>query len=438
MHIKHLNRSTGSAKSAADYLTKGTSAEHIQVLKGDPYLTAEVADNLEFKHKYTSGVIAWHIDDKPTPEEIEMVLNDYESMAFAGLEPDQYSFSAVQHTESDGSVHVHTFSARCELQTGKSLNTAPPGSLQAFDSIRDYHNELKNWKSPENPLLAKATQIGASNLPRDKKLAKEQINESLLSQVETGFVKNRGDVIEQLEQSGFEIARETKSSISIKDPSGGQNIRLTGVLYERTFNSVTAHATANTAANERRAETSERRAERFKNNYQQECSKRATYNRKRYQRPIADTPQKAETVRAEGYIPFRIGRGIDAAYSARNLDAEQQLHVDSIPANRESRGKVADVRQNRANIQSNHVSNQNRIESTYDRARTTIEQCIRTSASRLSAAIQRIESAIRTTVRSDKRTSRQHRNKHAKHEQRHYTDSNSKQLQRASGMSNMR
>ena len=42
-------------------------------------------------------------------------------------------------------------------------------------------------------------------------------------------------MIETLQDAGFEIARQTDKAISIKNPSGGRNIRLTGGLYERDF-----------------------------------------------------------------------------------------------------------------------------------------------------------------------------------------------------------
>ena len=42
-------------------------------------------------------------------------------------------------------------------------------------------------------------------------------------------------MIKTLETAGFEIARTTQKSISIKDPEGGQNIRLKGAIYEQDF-----------------------------------------------------------------------------------------------------------------------------------------------------------------------------------------------------------
>ena len=132
MHIKFLARGTGSAREAADYLlgardATGQLREGVEVLRGDPHQVAAVADALAFEHKYTSGVIAWAPDDTPTDEQIGAVLDAFERTAWAGLEPDRYAWAAVLHRERDGGAHVHVLAARCDLETGRSLNIAPPG-----------------------------------------------------------------------------------------------------------------------------------------------------------------------------------------------------------------------------------------------------------------------------------------------------------------------
>ena len=67
------------------------------VLRGDPDAVAAVADALEFEHKYTSGVIAWAPEDRPSDLAIDRVLDEFEQTAWAGLEPDRYAWAAVQH-----------------------------------------------------------------------------------------------------------------------------------------------------------------------------------------------------------------------------------------------------------------------------------------------------------------------------------------------------
>ena len=63
----------------------------------------------------------------PSAGEIERTLDEFEKTAWAGLAPDRYAWSAVLHRENNGRVHVHVLAARCDLETGRSLNIAPPG-----------------------------------------------------------------------------------------------------------------------------------------------------------------------------------------------------------------------------------------------------------------------------------------------------------------------
>ena len=152
MMIKFLARGTGSAAAAADYLTREQNLapeqdqdqdqdrdpeknpEEVKVLRGNPHQVADVADALQFEHKYTSGVIAWAPEDKPSDAQIGRVLDEFEKTAWAGLEPDRYAWAAVQHREAGGGVHVHVLAARCDLETGKSLNIAAPGWQKTFDT----------------------------------------------------------------------------------------------------------------------------------------------------------------------------------------------------------------------------------------------------------------------------------------------------------------
>ena len=67
---------------------------------------------------------------RPSDAQIGRVVAEFEKTAWAGLEPDRYTWAAVQHREAGGGVHVHVLAARVDLETGKSLNIAAPGSLE--------------------------------------------------------------------------------------------------------------------------------------------------------------------------------------------------------------------------------------------------------------------------------------------------------------------
>ena len=94
MHVEFIARGTGSARAAVDYLlgeraAAGKLRDGVEVRRGDPDIVA-AADSLEFKHKYTSGVIAWAPEDRPTDAQVEAVL-----------EPDRYAWTGVEHRAAD-------------------------------------------------------------------------------------------------------------------------------------------------------------------------------------------------------------------------------------------------------------------------------------------------------------------------------------------------
>ena len=221
MHIRCLRRGTGLAGEAAGYLVgerdaMGREREGVEVLRGDPDMVAAVADSLEFEHKYRSIVIAWAPEDRPTDAQIGAVLDEFEKTAWAGLEPDRYAWTAVLHREHGGGVHVHILTARCDLETGKSLNIAPPGWQKTFDPLRDAFNHEHGWSRPDDPARARTQQPGhrayieVANLragleheadPRDL------IRDYLVQRVEHGVVQGRADVVAALEDAGFEVPR---------------------------------------------------------------------------------------------------------------------------------------------------------------------------------------------------------------------------------------
>ena len=156
MLVKFLAHGTGSAQAAADYLTReldsqGEVREDVAVLRGDPDAVAAVADALEFDHKYTSGVIAWAPEDRPSDQDIDRVLNEFEQTAWAGLAPDRYAWAAVLHRAATGGVHVHVLAARCDLETGKSLNIAPPGWQQTYDPLVEALQPRPGLEPPGRP-----------------------------------------------------------------------------------------------------------------------------------------------------------------------------------------------------------------------------------------------------------------------------------------------
>ena len=105
-------------------------------------------------------MIAWSPEDAASEGEIERMLDDFQKTGWAGLDPDRYAWSAVLHLEKNGEVHVHTLAGRCDLETGRSLNIAPPGWQRTFDRLRDALNHEHGWSRPDDPERVRARQPG--------------------------------------------------------------------------------------------------------------------------------------------------------------------------------------------------------------------------------------------------------------------------------------
>ena len=249
MLIKFLARGTGSARAAARYLlgerdAAGKPREGVEVLRGNPEMVAAVADTLAFEHKYTSGVIAWAPEDRPTDEQIEAVLDAFEKTAWAGLERDRYAWTAVLHREHGGGAHLHVLAARCDLETGRSLNVAPPGWKKTFGPLRDAFNHEHGWARPDDPARARVQQPGhrayveATQLRAGLRLEaspRDLIRDYLLQRVEHGTVRDRAEVVSALREAGLEVPRQGKDYLTALDPESGDRWRLKGELYGENF-----------------------------------------------------------------------------------------------------------------------------------------------------------------------------------------------------------
>lgn len=349
MLIKFLDHGRGSGRGAARYLLAkhdhlGIERAEVQVLRGNPELVGQVADSLDFQHRYTSGVIAWAPEDAPSDEQIAAVIDDFERLAFAGLGSERIAYSAILHREDNGGVHIHVFNARVDLATGKSLNIAPPGWQRAFDLLRDHYNHLHGWAQPDDPARARTHQPGGKALIDAARLraglqvepdAKALVTEYLMQRVQSGAIKDRSDVLEALKYAGFEINRQGKDYISIKDADTGQKIRLKGAIYDQDFTAGRALESADRAGSKAYRKPDERRAAAARGELEAAIQRRVEYNKKRYQKPPQDD---------------RARPGEDAARDARAEQAASKAlgNADAFSASGNSRRLPADDRSNMA------------------------------------------------------------------------------------------
>ena len=91
-----------------------------EVLRGNPERTAVLIDASRHQWTYRAGVISFADSDDPTEDQQAEVMDQFERLAFAGLDPEQYEVLWVRHRH-EGRVELHFCTPRLELTTGTIL-----------------------------------------------------------------------------------------------------------------------------------------------------------------------------------------------------------------------------------------------------------------------------------------------------------------------------
>ena len=355
MHIKFLDHGKGSGRAAVTYLLgthdhNGEKRAEVRVLRGDPGIVGQVADSLTFVQRYTSGVLNWSPTDNPTPEQIDAVLDDFERIAFAGLDPSRVAHSAILHREDNGGVHVHVFTARVDLATGKSFNLAPPGWEKSYDPLRDMYNHRYGWARPDDPLRARALQPGkrglieAATMRRARKknpgLAKLDddalrraleiepdtravITENLMKRIDAGEVQNRAGILAALRKSGFEIPRAGRDYITVLNPKTGSRYRLKGRIYEASWTAASERVTNMLKSAAAAPRPDPEAAEKARVDLEAAIERRAKYNRERYPAPPAPAPTPVPAKKLK--IEVKTDDGNRDAFARLSAELEQGI-----------------------------------------------------------------------------------------------------------------
>jgi len=354
---KLFARGTGRGSGPVNYVTSQldpvTGRPRLpppEVLRGDPDITRALIDSLDFKHKYTSGVLSFAPEDMPTHAQQELVMATFEKAAFAGLALAQYNILWVRHTHTEtGRVELHYVTPRVELTSGKSLNIAPPGRKgvdgqplppKLFDDFVDYFNHKYGWARPNDPkrkrifspdndaLITKANlRQGVENSVTPKQI----ISEFLSQQIELGLIQDRKDVVTVLQEAGFAIPRQGKNYITVVDEHTQKRHRLKGGIYEQDF-SITATLGAEKSASSRPTNRDQQSdVDNILQQLKRAVSKRYQYNRTRY-----GAEDSTDQIAAEQFIERARGNhSKDDQQEIKNVDSHLH-HLLLLPWDRVS------------------------------------------------------------------------------------------------------
>lgn len=239
---KDIRRSSGG-KAVKDYLLgKDNDRENARLLQGDPDLTTEIINGLDFKKLYTSGTLAFDYGegDKLSEQDKQDIIDSFEQTLFPNLEPSQYTGYWVEHTdkvndENESRLELNFVFASVELTSGKALPVYyHRNDKHLTNAWRDFTVAKYELADP-NADDRKRTISTVKDLPKDIKELRDGLHELIAVEIEKENISNRSDILMFLKSKDIEVARETDKSISIKNPHSTRNIRLSGAIYEREF-----------------------------------------------------------------------------------------------------------------------------------------------------------------------------------------------------------
>src|SRR5688572_498542 len=216
MIVGFSKHGTGRGRGPVNYLTSPMNPDRTPripppvVLRGNPELARRLIDSLAFKRKYTSGVLSFaEPPEAITPEMCERIMHDFEQVACAGLEKDQYAMLWTRHTHA-GRMELNFLVPRVELSTGKSLNIHPPGreSRSLFDTFRSMINAEYGLAAPDDERRARdvslpnhIARLKADGARKGKALQqdiREAITERVKQEVAAGRITDQGGIVRYL------------------------------------------------------------------------------------------------------------------------------------------------------------------------------------------------------------------------------------------------
>lgn len=242
MLIKFTSGGRGGGGTIAEYLTdperQGRDDAPPEVVRGNMDRTRELIDSIDRQWSYTHGVVSFALEDAPTEDQQREVMDRFEALAFAGLDPEQYDITWVRHQHTEGGrVELHFVTPRMELTSGRALNIAPPGWESTFRPLRDFLNHSHGWARPDDPERARELQGGPVRDLDGFSLreGREALHGLLLGLVEAGVVRGRAGLVAALEDAGMAVPRQGRDYITVQDPETEERFRLKGRIYEKDW-----------------------------------------------------------------------------------------------------------------------------------------------------------------------------------------------------------
>lgn len=249
-------KSSGGNSAQVYLLGDDEPRDNARLLKGDPDATTEVINGLNFAKIYTSGTLAFAYNegDKLSEQDKFDIIEKFENALFPNIPIEQVSGYWVEHTDkilrdektnepildANGQeqkrLELNFIYANVELTTGKALPIYyHDNDVHLTSAFRDVINAEYDLIDP-NAINYRQSLSIPKNLPKVKREILESAHDLVCAELSLGNINDRSDILKVLTDAGIAIAsKPTHKYISLKDPEGGQNIRMKGEIYEPEF-----------------------------------------------------------------------------------------------------------------------------------------------------------------------------------------------------------
>ncbi len=239
--ILKMNRKSKGKKGVIAYLLNEREQEGTAItLRGNPQVTQALIQNIERKHKYLSGGLMFAKDEFINDEQKKEIMDAFEEVLFAGIEPSKYNILWVEHKDKQR-IELNFVVPRIVLNTGNDLDLySHRRDLPLFDMWKNGINVKYQLFDPNDPRRARTMSERTKVTRGDGTIVinRKSLDETLHELVKGGRIKSRGQMIELLERSGYQITRKNQESISVKHPDIGKKaLRLKGGIYSEKFTS---------------------------------------------------------------------------------------------------------------------------------------------------------------------------------------------------------
>mgnify|MGYP001770926462 CR=1 FL=1 len=234
MVVKFFGNKKGGSSKAIDYLLNEREAQGTaKVLQGDPTITREIINSIQYKQKVTVGVLSFE-EKNIDQEQKYKLMKEFEETLLPGMQ-DRYNILWVEHTDKDR-LELNFVIPKIDLQTQKSLNPYyHKADLPRVEKWQDIQNLEYGYSSPKDPSKKRTLETHSiKHINNDY----EQLDKLLHNLVAEGTIKNREHLTELLKENGYQVTRTGKDYISIKTPESKRAKKFKGSIYNERFTSL--------------------------------------------------------------------------------------------------------------------------------------------------------------------------------------------------------